>query len=192
VVVVFLTSGELALRHLPKEEAWCIREAEAEAAADVLGLAAIEFARAPDWFLSDQLDGAIDAVRAVVRREAPEVVFLPHPQDAHPDHRAAGLAYQRAVEPMNGYSPSIHGYEIWTPMGQYKYLVDITATMSAKLRAVRCYASQLASFRYDQAVRGLNRYRGALQSDCRYAEVFQDLTPAADATHRKLVETRSQ
>jgi LmbE family N-acetylglucosaminyl deacetylase len=178
VAVVFLTSGELALKHLPREEAWRVREGEAEAAAEVLGLSRIDFARGPDWFLSDHLDDVTRTLRAALLRESADLVFLPHPQDAHPDHSAAIEIYRRAVATMDGYAPSIHGYEIWTPMSQHKYLVDITDTMHDKVRAVRCYASQLESFRYDQAVRGLNRYRGALQSDCRYAEVFQDLAAA--------------
>ena len=35
-VAVFLTSGELGLEHLPREEAWRVREGEAEAAAEIL------------------------------------------------------------------------------------------------------------------------------------------------------------
>ena len=35
VVVVFLTSGELGLKHLPPQEAWTIREKEANAAARI-------------------------------------------------------------------------------------------------------------------------------------------------------------
>ena len=45
--------------------------------------------------------------------------------------------------------------------------------MRRKLRAVRCHASQVGHFRYDRAVRGLNRYRGALAARCAYAEVFR-------------------
>jgi LmbE family N-acetylglucosaminyl deacetylase len=184
VVVVFLTSGELALKHLPRETAWRVREAEAQAAAEVLGVSHIDFVRGPDWFLSDHLDPAASALRNVLERERADLIFLPHPHDAHPDHRAATEVYRRAVERMDGSAPAIHGYEIWTPMSQYKYLVDITDTMHEKLRAIRSYTSQLESFRYDHAVRGLNRYRGALQSDCRYAEVFQDLTSTFDTTAR--------
>jgi hypothetical protein len=47
--------------------------------------------------------------------------------------------------------------------------------MASKLRAVRCYRSQLEDFHYDRAVQGLNQYRGALAAGCRYAEVFQSL-----------------
>jgi hypothetical protein len=52
-------------------------------------------------------------------------------------------------------------------------LKDITPVMARKLRAARCYRSQLAGLHYDRAVRGLNQYRGALAARRRYAEVFR-------------------
>jgi hypothetical protein len=33
----------------------------------------------------------------------------------------------------------------------------------------------MTEFRYDQAIRGLNRYRGALAARCTYAEVFRSV-----------------
>jgi LmbE family N-acetylglucosaminyl deacetylase len=43
--------------------------------------------------------------------------------------------------------------------------------------AVRCYCSQLEQYRYDHATRGLNRYRGILSANSRYAEAFVELEP---------------
>ena len=63
-------------------------------------------------------------------------------------------------------------------MTTYGWAEDITPFMRTKLRAVRCYRSQLAGFRYDRAVRGLNQYRGCLAARCDYAEVFQHAGPA--------------
>jgi hypothetical protein len=58
-------------------------------------------------------------------------------------------------------------------MTAHGWAEDISRFMRRKLRAVRCYQSQLEEFRYDRAVRGLNQYRGCLAARCRYAEVFQ-------------------
>ena len=66
-------------------------------------------------------------------------------------------------------------YEVWTPLQQYDHAEDISATMRRKLRAIRCHASQLVRFRYDHAMRGLNRYRGVMAGDARFAEVFQEI-----------------
>jgi hypothetical protein len=49
--------------------------------------------------------------------------------------------------------------------------------MPRKLQAIRCYRSQLTAFRYDDAVEGLNRFRGCLAARCRYAEVFRYIAP---------------
>src|SRR5258708_7795719 len=72
VVAVFLTSGELGLKHLPREDAWRVREGEAEAAAAVLGLRALTFLRRRDWFLGEEVAEAVAGLRPVVEREAPQ------------------------------------------------------------------------------------------------------------------------
>jgi len=53
VSAIFLTSGELGLKQMPQEEAWRVRESEAQDAAQVLGLADVHFLRCPDWFIGD-------------------------------------------------------------------------------------------------------------------------------------------
>jgi hypothetical protein len=65
-------------------------------------------------------------------------------------------------------------------MQTYDWAQDISPVISRKLRAVRCYQSQLQVFRYDRAVRGLNQYRGCLAARCRYAEVFRYLDASAE------------
>jgi N-acetylglucosamine malate deacetylase 1 len=180
VVVVCLTSGEQALKHLPKREVWKLREAEAAAAAEVLGVARLEFFRHPDWLLDEHIDAAAEQLAREIDRESPAAVYVPHPLDAHPDHRASHVAFRRAVRdrPLDGMAAM--AYEVWTPMTRYNHLVNVDATMAAKMRAVRCHASQLESFDYDQAARGLNRYRGAMQTQWRYAEAFLNLNPRAE------------
>lgn len=181
VVAMFLTSGEHALKHLPRAQAWDIRESEARAAAQVLGIAATEFLRRPDWFLSQYVEDAASALRPLLRREAPDVVLVPHERDAHPDHYVSQEIYRRAVEPLPGFRPAVLAYEVWTPLTRYNHLINIGEVLRDKLRAARCYRSQLEMFRYDHAVRGLNRYRGALHTQWRYAEALDNLTAASDA-----------
>src|SRR5438093_1072629 len=62
VVAVFLTSGELGLKHFPCEKAWQIREREARAAAKILGLAEIFFLRQPDWSVGERIIKAAAAL----------------------------------------------------------------------------------------------------------------------------------
>jgi LmbE family N-acetylglucosaminyl deacetylase len=173
VAAVFLTSGELGLEHLRREEAWQVREGEAEAAAAVLGLADLTFLRRPDWFVGDGVDEVAALLRPILAREAPQSIYLPHDRKWHPDHRAALAVVRAALRDSGIPVPDLLTYEVWTPLSEYDQVKDITPEMARKLRAVRCYRSQLAGFRYDRAVRGLNQFRGALAARCRYAEVFQ-------------------
>jgi len=174
VFVAFLTSGELGLEHLPREEAWRIREAEAEAAAAVLGLAQLSFLRQPDWFVGENIEATARALCDILRREEPQIIYTPHVQEWHPDHQAALPVVRRAMSGFDIPTAELLTYEVWTPLCRYDRVFDITAVMARKLRAVRCYRSQLEVFRYDRAVKGLNQYRGCLAARCRYAEVFQE------------------
>ena len=117
---------------------------------------------------------ATSELAAILRAEAPARIYLPHPEDNHPDHRAALPALRVALRE-TGMKAELFAYEVWTPLARAEEIEDITAAMPAKLRAVRCYASQLASFRYDRAVRGLAQYRGALFGKCGCAEAFESL-----------------
>lgn len=174
VAVVFLTSGELGLEHLAPEEAARIREREAAQASAILGVVRSEFLRLADWFLGDDQSLAVARLVPILREEHPARIYLPHPEDAHPDHRCT-LPVVRAALREAALSAELWAYEIWSPLVRAEEIADITAAMPAKLRAVRCYGSQLASFRYDRAVRGLNQYRGALFAKCAYAEAFEAL-----------------
>jgi len=171
--VVCLTSGELGLKHLPRQKAWSIREKEARAAAKILGVAKVHFLRQPDWMLGDHVESAANALQPVLEREQPQIIYLPHEADGHPDHRAVQLILRLAMKGLQGTMPTLHAYEIWTPLPTHDHLEDVTRVMPCKLRALRAHASQLGEFNYERAVRGLNAFRGELEAKCRYAEVFQ-------------------
>src|SRR5215203_5449897 len=66
VTAVFLTSGELGLKHLAPDLAWSIREREAQEAARVLGLADLRFLRCPDWFLGEHVEEAAAALQPIL------------------------------------------------------------------------------------------------------------------------------
>jgi LmbE family N-acetylglucosaminyl deacetylase len=172
VEVVFLTSGELGLKQLPREEAWRIREAEAGKAARILRLARLHFLRGPDWMIQEQSGAIAKALRPILKEVVPELIYLPHPEEAHPDHKAAWPILRAALR--DGPAPrAIRAYEVWTPLTKYDQMEDITPWMQRKLRALRAHRSQLADLDYAAAVTALNRYRGILAARCRYAEVFQ-------------------
>src|SRR5262245_33342624 len=97
VGVVYLTSGELGLKRLPREKAWATREAEAKKAAKILGLSEPVFLRCPDWVLGEHVEGVAAALLPHFRAETPEVVYIPHPLEWHPDHKAASAILWSAI-----------------------------------------------------------------------------------------------
>jgi N-acetylglucosamine malate deacetylase 1 len=171
VAVAFLTSGELGLKQLSPEQAWRIREEEAREAAKVLGIAAMTFLRCPDWFLGEHVNAASSALRSILQAERPQLIYVPHALEWHPDHKAAWSVVASALDGFD-LAPEIRAYEVWTPLVEYDHVEDISAFMEQKLAAIRCYTSQLGELHYDRAIEGLNRYRGEITARRPYAEVF--------------------
>ena len=173
VDVVFLTSGEAGGHGVPPEEAGPAREAEAHAAAAILGVRNLEFWREPDGRLRARR-ALIDRLRGPPRGATDRtLVYAPHlprraprPPSRGPD-RPGGDAGVAAA-------PDVLLYEIWSPLGAMDHIVDITDTIEDKVAAIRAYRSQGRVMRFDEAFRGLARYRGEMHSwpGGPYAEVF--------------------
>jgi LmbE family N-acetylglucosaminyl deacetylase len=179
VRVVFLTSGERGIPGTLEEDARRIREAEAADAGQVLDVGQIAFLRLPDLDVAGQIGHGAEQLGQILREYRPHFVYLPHPDDGHVDHQAC-LPLVRAALSGQAELPELRLYEVWSPMTTHDWAEDITPCFRQKLRAVRCYRSQLVNFRYDRAVQGLNRYRGCLAACSRYAEVFRYASPTAD------------
>lgn len=175
VSVVFLTSGEAGVKDLSPEQAMRLREAEAEAAGRILNVRQLYFLRSPDSALESCEGRVAAALEPILRAEAPELIYVPHPEEEHADHQVAWREVRRAVADAGIEIPVIRAYEVWTPMAHYDDGEDIGAAMPRKLQAVRAHASQVGQLRYDLGVQGLNQYRGAIAWACEYAEVFKIL-----------------
>lgn len=170
VSIVFLTSGEGGGHGI--EDAGAIREAEAAAAAAILGVSSLQFWR--------ERDGGLRARGSLVNRLVqlmdelrPAIVYAPHSRDDHPDHRAAARLARTAAAASRR-PPELRHFEIWSPLEDIEEVVDISDVLEAKLEAIRAYRSQCAVMRFDDAFRGLARYRGEMHSwpGGPYAEVF--------------------
>lgn len=181
VTAVYMTSGERGIRERPAAEAIAIREGEAAAAGETLGIARLEFLRRSDWLLCDQVDEAAAGLAAVVAETAPDIVYVPYPGDAHPDHRAAAAVARRVLSARDA-AIEVRAYEVWTPLPSHDVVVDITDVLDRKLAAIACHASQCRERDYVRAARALSEYRGALDLRYEYAEVFARL--GSDASWR--------
>jgi bacillithiol biosynthesis deacetylase BshB1 len=145
VGILHLTGGEAGSRGTPAE-----RRREAERAAGELGAVAVDFLALGDGALRTGPEEE-EQVIAVLRRRRPELVFAPTPADRHPDHgRAhrlvvdaafyAGLARRGAGSPHR--PAALFSYLQHDPI-EPAFVVDVTATWDAKMRALDAYASQL-------------------------------------------------
>jgi LmbE family N-acetylglucosaminyl deacetylase len=176
VRVVFLTSGEKGLPGVPEDEVRRLREWEAREAGRILGVERMDFLRLPDQGLSRSMEEGSARLTEILHGYVPRIIYLPHPMEAHPDHQAVLPLVRVALAriPFDT-APQLKCFEVWTPLTQVSAPVDVTAVMARKLRAVRCYLSQLGVVRYDRAVRGLDHFRGIMGGGCRYAEAFQEM-----------------
>jgi LmbE family N-acetylglucosaminyl deacetylase len=158
------------------------REAEARAAAAVLGLTQPEFWRFADRSLRRDDPRLWDVLREALLRIAPEVVFVTSPVDLHPDHRALALALHAAVRRhlaagLRTRCPRwVVAYEVGAPL-RPNLLVDADPWWDRKKQAVSCYAGQLAVRPYDRVMEGLAAMRSLTLSGVRFAEAFH-VTPA--------------
>ncbi len=149
VGVLDLTRGELASNGTPQER---LREG-AEAAA-TLGLTWRGQLGLPDRGLHGA--AAIVELVGALRRTRPALVLIPHAEDPHPDHGAAGHLTREAV-----FSAGLRraagpewaaGAAATRPRGVLQYCIngwtlpaiaiDVTAVYEVKRRALRAHASQ--------------------------------------------------
>jgi LmbE family N-acetylglucosaminyl deacetylase len=166
-----------------------VRRAEATEAARALG------ASVPVAFLG-AVDGELEvtmalrlAVARLVRTTRPDVVLGHDPWRRwllHPDHRAAGLLTVDGVvaarDPLYAPSLAAEGLPAHRPHTVLLFgtdtpdeLVDVTATMDAKLAALRAHASQIAD--HEDLQRRIRTWNAAIGADAglAYAEAFHTL-----------------
>lgn len=150
VAIVDLTNGEPTPFGSPE-----IRSAEADAAARVLGVERITL-DLPNRYLFDSV-AAREQLAGVIRRWKPRMLFVPFPEDSHPDHIAANSISEAARFYAKFTKTDMPG-EPHYPARLYRYMavharlvrepsfiVDITADLGTKMDALRCYESQFTA-----------------------------------------------
>jgi len=149
VGILDLTQGEAGTRGDA-----ATRAAEAERAAAALGVHLRLNAGLPDAHLAND-EASRATLVGLVRATRPRVVILPFPMGRHPDHRVAaelgrdacylaGLAkYGPPGEPHRPFK-ILHALAYREDPVKPSFVVDISETFEAKMRAIRCYASQFS------------------------------------------------
>ncbi len=185
--IIDLTQGEMGTRGSA-----ALRAKEAEAAAEVLGVAVRLNLGLPDAGIENT--PATRRQLAILLRELrPRVVIAPAPRGRHPDHRiasqlvrdAAFLAGLKKLDPDTlPHRPHkvIHAIAYREDHVKPTFVTDISAEFETKLDAIRCYASQFddatqagevyptGESLYD-VVRHQSAHFGSLIR-CRYGEPF--------------------
>lgn len=100
VTIVDLTRGESSSNGTPE-----VRAAEAQAAAEVLGVTRRVNLGLPDAGVRSEDPEQRRAVTRALREFRPHVVLVPNEDDPHPDHASGGQLIHRAI-----YLAGIHGY----------------------------------------------------------------------------------
>ena len=129
-----------------------VRAAEADAAAEVLGVTIRLNADLPDAGLHNT-DATRRIVVEILRRTRPKVVILPFPIGRHPDHRAAselcrdasylaGLANYDADGEAHRPEKILYTLAYREDPVKPTFVVDVTQEFAVKMDAIRCYGSQ--------------------------------------------------
>ena len=180
--ILDLTQGEMGTRGSA-----ALRGAEADRAAEVLGVSARVTLGLPDAGI-ENTPATREAIARVIRRFAPRVVIAPALEGRHPDHRitaqlvrdacfVAGLAKVAPEVPKHRPHKIVHALTHRQDFARPTFVVDISDEFEQKMSAIRCYASQ---------------FDGATQAGEVYptGEPLYDVVTHYAATYGALIRTR--
>lgn len=191
VRVIILTDGAYGAAHRQAQQAVMQeRFAESRAAAQVLGLdeQAIDCWQLPDGQL-EYAESLVERLRVLIQEGGFDLVYAPSLMELHPDHCALAMAAAEAVRRIGGHL-RLAFYEVSAPL-RPNTLVDITAVIERKRKAMDCFTSQNARQRYAQQIAALNIYRSyTLGLEVQAAEAFEVVDSAAiQANHLALLDS---
>lgn len=148
VVLVDLTSGEPT--PCGSEEK---RKKETAAATELLKIDRRINLGLPNRYLFDGRE-ARNLVAEEIRREQPDILLVPYPADAHPDHLAATRIAEAARFYAKFTKVDLKGERCYPPVLLYyicshlrilpriSFLIDTTQFFEDKLKIIKCYRSQ--------------------------------------------------
>jgi bacillithiol biosynthesis deacetylase BshB1 len=146
VGIIDMTRGEMGTRGTPQT-----REAEAAAAAKVLGVATRVNLDLGDGVLENSLANRVKVIESL-RELRPKLVLAPHWEDLHPDHAVAGRIVCDIMYPIGfpkfpakgqPFRPREFLFYMQHFTTEPSFIVDITGYHDKKMESVRCFASQL-------------------------------------------------
>ena len=174
--LLVLTSGEYCNMGGEVYKAESLQE-EGRRAAKTLNITEVTFL---DYIATELPSNGkiVSEVDQIVKDIAPDILISHHPFDSHQDHRAAAeimfsISRQGRIENVVSCSPLPYRPNVFAFRPQL--FIDISATIDAKLDAIRCYKSQCDKYGGEELierVRSLARVSGWAVS-IEFAECFE-------------------
>lgn len=127
----------------------------------------------------------VKAIEKYVDFIKPSIIFTHHYGDLNIDHRLTFEAVQTATRPMKECSvKELYCFETvssteWNFIAQDKfvpnYFVNIEDTLKDKIKAIKCYESEMRSYPHPRSIEGLEvcAKRWGTVAGCNYAEAFE-------------------
>jgi LmbE family N-acetylglucosaminyl deacetylase len=180
VTVVYLTDGRSGSRellnysgeerHKRELELIATRKREAEQALAILRVHQGTYWGVEETTLTRNAELPV-RLAELLKALRPDIVYLPFFLEEHSDHRAVNQLLSQSAS-IAQVDFDCFGYEVWTPLFP-NYLIDISAVIEVKRKALEQYHSQLSDMNYIHTSFGLNAYRSsALLETGGYAEAF--------------------
>ena len=186
VGVIDLTRGELGTRGTAET-----RTAETKLATEIMGVTMRENMDFKDGFFKDDEQHKLALIEKI-RKYQPELVITNAVSDRHPDHgKGSSITVDACF--LAGLEKIVTGQQVWRPKAIYHYIqfnylapdvvVDITAEMGEKLKAVKAYSTQFFNPESEESATIISSqgfldsvsYRAkdlGRQANCEYAEGF--------------------
>jgi N-acetylglucosamine malate deacetylase 1 len=150
VGIIDLTRGELGTRGTPE-----IRQKEAFEAALLLKVTVRENLDVQDGFINVDAQNLMKIV-IEMRKYKPQIVFSPYFNDRHPDHVSVSALIKKAMfltglekvktfdkeVPQAAFRPNKLFYYMQTYTFEPTFIVDVSDSFEAKMKAVKSYVSQ--------------------------------------------------
>ncbi len=148
--IIDFTRGELGTRGTPE-----IREAEAKASGEILGLSARENLGFRDGFFKNDEEHQL-AVIQMIRKYRPDIVLANAYSDRHPDHgRASELSKEACFlsglkmietkldgEKQRHWRPKIVYHYIQSIPSEPDFIVDVSDVWETKMESIKAFKSQ--------------------------------------------------
>lgn len=150
VGVIDLTRGELGTRGTPE-----IRDQEAKASAEILGLTLRSNLGLEDGFFSNDRANQLAVVKAI-RKYQPEIILANAVKDRHPDHGRGAQLVEDGVflsglskietrdreEVLGPWRPRAVYHYIQSQFFQPDFIVDVSEHWEIKMKAIEAFKSQ--------------------------------------------------